>query len=151
MNIDTVVNFPFPTPPDRQALQKAEASLTHLGAIDASGRITELGLAMSNFPLSPRFSRMLVGGRQHGCLPYVIAVVATLSVGDPFLNEESIPAESPDDETNKELNAQLIVPEDSRSTRRKAYFQARQVCADILLEMKSHGVSDARRFRRLDE
>ena len=100
MNIDQVVNFPFPTPPDRAALQKAERVLVNLGALtppsSATGkqavpaRITDLGVAMSLFPLNPRFAKMLVTGQQHGCLPYVIAVVSALSVGDPFLRAESL-------------------------------------------------------------
>ena len=96
MHIDAVVNFPFPTPPDRESLQKAEKVLTHLGALAPAkggstlgGSITDIGRTMSLFPLSPRFSRMLVSGRQHGCLPYVITIVSALSVGDPFLREES--------------------------------------------------------------
>ncbi|KAG8709191.1 putative ATP-dependent RNA helicase DHR1, partial [Ceratobasidium sp. 395] len=36
MGIDAVVNFPFPTPPDREALRKAEVVLTHLGALAGS-------------------------------------------------------------------------------------------------------------------
>lgn len=100
MNIDQVINFPFPTPPDRAALQKAERVLIHLGALSAAvtsgksvtspAKITELGNAMSLFPLSPRFAKMLVVGQQHGCLPYVIAVVSALSVGDPFLRAEGL-------------------------------------------------------------
>ncbi len=35
MNIDNVATFPFPTPPDRVALRKAEQVLTHLGALSA--------------------------------------------------------------------------------------------------------------------
>jgi ATP-dependent RNA helicase DHX37/DHR1 len=34
MNIDAVVNFPFPTPPDRQGLRRAEMLLTNLGALE---------------------------------------------------------------------------------------------------------------------
>ena len=34
MGIDRVVNFPFPTPPSKEALLAAEAMLTSLGAID---------------------------------------------------------------------------------------------------------------------
>ena len=71
MHIDAVVNFPFPTPPDRESLQKAEKVLTHLGALAPAkggstlgGSITDIGRTMSLFPLSPRFSRMLVSGRQ---------------------------------------------------------------------------------------
>ncbi|KAL5520124.1 hypothetical protein ACEPAG_1784 [Sanghuangporus baumii] len=102
MHIDTVTNFPFPTPPDRTRLHKAEVLLTRLGALaftspllqplstPADGPITELGKSMALFPLSPRFSKMLVAGRQHGCLPYVITIVAALSVGDPFLHEEAL-------------------------------------------------------------
>lgn len=88
MGIDTIVNFPFPTPPDRKALDKAERVLGYLGAVEQkSRRITEVGRAMSKLPLSPRFAKMLVVGNQMECLPYVVAVVSALSVGDPFLNE----------------------------------------------------------------
>ncbi|KAM0749651.1 P-loop containing nucleoside triphosphate hydrolase protein [Meredithblackwellia eburnea MCA 4105] len=97
MNIDSVSNFPFPTPPDRESLRKAEKTLVNLGALEASasiskagGRITELGKSMALFPLSPRFSKMLVAGQQHGCLPYVVAVVCSLSVGDPFIREANL-------------------------------------------------------------
>ncbi|RSH92899.1 putative ATP-dependent RNA helicase DHR1 [Saitozyma podzolica] len=108
MAIDQVVNFPFPTPPDRQALRKAEQLLSHLGALEAptntrmingaqqvgsaGGRITDLGKAMAAYPVSPRFAKMLSIGSQHGCLPYVIAIVACLSVGDPFIHEQSVDA-----------------------------------------------------------
>ncbi|KAG6371399.1 hypothetical protein JVT61DRAFT_9407 [Boletus reticuloceps] len=96
MGIDTVVNFPFPTPPDTQALKKAETVLTHLGAVSSTplvssttpeasiatigGRITPLGKSMSLFPLAPRYSRMLVAGRQHDCLPYVITIVSIMTL-----------------------------------------------------------------------
>ncbi|KAJ2511868.1 putative ATP-dependent RNA helicase DHR1 [Coemansia sp. RSA 1939] len=87
MCLDNVVNFPFPTPPSHSALSKAERLLTWLGALDANGRITDLGRLMSVFPVAPRFAKMLIVGQQHGCLPYVIAIVAGLSVGDPFVKE----------------------------------------------------------------
>ncbi|KAJ2764556.1 putative ATP-dependent RNA helicase DHR1, partial [Coemansia nantahalensis] len=87
MNLDNVANFPFPTPPRRDALSKAERLLTWLGALDDKGRATDLGRLMSVFPVAPRFAKMLIVGQQHGCLPYVIAIVAALSVGDPFVKE----------------------------------------------------------------
>lgn len=114
MNIDAVVNFPFPTPPDRQALRRAEALLQHLGALDkpvttrmvagvqqkgiAGGRITDLGRAMASYPVSPRFAKMLVVGQQNDCLAYVIAIVAGMSVGDPFVHENSLEVGEDDDE-----------------------------------------------------
>ena len=46
----------------------------------ALAHITTLGRTMVQFPVAPRFAKMLSLGRQHGCLPYIIAIVATLSV-----------------------------------------------------------------------
>ena len=99
MNIDNVVNFPFPTAPDRSAIAKAERILTRLGALDLQGgttlgskqvaRITELGRTMALFPLNPRFAKLLVQGQQHGCLPFVVALVAAMSVGDLFVRDEA--------------------------------------------------------------
>ncbi|KAJ2087666.1 putative ATP-dependent RNA helicase DHR1 [Coemansia sp. RSA 986] len=97
MCLDNVVNFPFPTPPSRPALSKAERLLSWLGALDAKGCITDLGRLMSVFPVAPRFAKMLIIGQQHGCLPYVIAIVAGLSVGDPFVKEFSLNLDNCDD------------------------------------------------------
>ncbi|KAG2155816.1 P-loop containing nucleoside triphosphate hydrolase protein [Suillus bovinus] len=139
MNIDAVVNFPFPTPPDRQVLKKAETVLTRLGALSSTplvsqagvsmstigGQVTPLGKAMSLFPLSPRFSRMLVGSQQHGCLPYVISIVAAMSVGDPFLREEGLDADSESDGDDEGLghikNASVRAKEAMRA-RRRTFF-----------------------------
>lgn len=150
MHIDAVVNFPFPTPPDQFALKKAETVLTHLGALSVSpvvkngsmvlltnatigGHITDLGKAMSLFPLSPRFSRMLVGGRQHDCLPYVISIVSVLSVGDPFLRENGIDEEKEEsdqdvDEALSHLHNEAVKAKEARKLRRRAFFQSQQVC-----------------------
>ncbi|KAF7365220.1 putative ATP-dependent RNA helicase PB1A10.06c [Mycena venus] len=132
MHIDAVVNFPFPTPPDRATLYKAEKVLGHLGALgvessvtrgltgaqaqSVDGQITELGRLMSLFPLSPRFSRMLVSGQQQGCLPYIISIVSALSVGDPFLHDEGLTSERDnEDEDDAETDGK-------DGTRRKAFF-----------------------------
>ncbi|KAL7285666.1 hypothetical protein ACG7TL_000771 [Trametes sanguinea] len=144
MHIDAVVNFPFPTPPDRGSLQKAEKVLTHLGALSPAkggstlgGSITDVGRTMSLFPLSPRFSRMLVSGRQHGCLPYVITIVSALSVGDPFLREESLgldkeESESEDeDEDMQHLTSEAVRAKEARRVKRKAFFQSQALHAAL--------------------
>lgn len=144
MHIDAVVNFPFPTPPDRFALQQAEKILTHLGALKkptpitselgpAGGQITDLGRTMALFPLSPRYSRMLAAGQQRQCLPYVIAIVSAMSVGDPFLYEEAIQVEDddqdgPESENLLHLTSEHAKAKEMRRLRRKAYFQTQHVC-----------------------
>ena len=91
MGIQTVSNFPFPTAPNRQTLKTAEKLLQYLGALDKEkSQITAMGKRMSLFPLSPRFSKILLIANQEGCLPYVIALVSGMSVGDPFLTEYDI-------------------------------------------------------------
>ena len=60
MAIHNIVNFPFPTPPKREALAQAIKQLQFLGALDSKEKITDDGKVMSLFPLSPRFSKMLL-------------------------------------------------------------------------------------------
>jgi len=47
--------------------------------------ITELGRTMSQFPIAPRYAKMLTLGHQHNLLPYVVTVVAALSVQEVFV------------------------------------------------------------------
>ncbi|KAF8001244.1 hypothetical protein HF325_003745 [Metschnikowia pulcherrima] len=75
----------------RVSLAKAERLLVTLGALDkAKKQITDLGRTMSHFPLSPRYAKILIVGNQLECLPYVIAIVSALSVGDPFIDEQEV-------------------------------------------------------------
>ncbi|KAL6113767.1 dhx37 [Pungitius sinensis] len=99
LNIDKVVNFPFPTSPSPEALVAAEQLLVSLGALKEPPRagsvkemerarlccpISPLGRAMASFPVAPRYAKMLALGKQQDCLPYVIAVVAAMTVREIF-------------------------------------------------------------------
>lgn len=99
LNIDKVVNFPFPTSPSAEALVAAEQLLISLGALQEppqTGRvkeierarlscpITPLGRAMASFPVAPRYAKMLALGKQQDCLSYIIAVVAAMTVREIF-------------------------------------------------------------------
>uniref|UniRef100_A0A6G1SRB6 RNA helicase n=1 Tax=Aceria tosichella TaxID=561515 RepID=A0A6G1SRB6_9ACAR len=100
MNIDNVVNFPFPTRPSIDALKAAEKKLILLGALDDSkvklarfeelaktefaSRPTPLGKAMAKFPVSARCSKMIVLSPQD-LLPHVICLVSTLTVREIFI------------------------------------------------------------------
>ncbi|KAH0446002.1 hypothetical protein IEQ34_025161 [Dendrobium chrysotoxum] len=145
MNIDNVANFPFPTPPDRQALLRAEKLLLRLGALSLAAKsplgqsnsasqykITELGRSMSLFPLNTRLSKLLVQGHQHGCLPYVVALVAVMTVGDPFIKEESLHEGNDDgvgEASELSLESQYLTSEkqmalEKRKAVRSSYFKA---------------------------
>ncbi|KAI7360877.1 P-loop containing nucleoside triphosphate hydrolase protein [Hortaea werneckii] len=88
MDIDNVVNFPFPTSPDTNQLAQAERLLKNLGAIsERDGMITERGSEMMGYPVSPRFAKMLILAKMNGILDLAVAVVAGLAVGDLFIQE----------------------------------------------------------------
>ncbi|RUS17073.1 P-loop containing nucleoside triphosphate hydrolase protein [Endogone sp. FLAS-F59071] len=138
MNIDNVTNFPFPTPPDREHMTKAERLLIYLGAIDPdTKRVTDLGRTMAMFPISPRFSKMLLIGQQHNCLPYVIAIVSALSVGDPFVKnyhlDDNHPGDSDDEGSDeekdirkqeiKEIRNESVAEKEKRKLMRKQYYK----------------------------
>ncbi|KAL0435922.1 UNVERIFIED_CONTAM: ATP-dependent RNA helicase DEAH13 [Sesamum radiatum] len=94
--ISKVANFPFPTPPETDALIEAERCLKVLEALDGNGRLTPLGKAMARYPMSPRHSRMLLTAiqimqqvKEHAranlVLAYAVAAAAALSLANPFL------------------------------------------------------------------
>jgi len=103
MNIDNVVNFPFPTPPNRESIRVAESLLVNLGALDKEKKhITDLGRMMAAFPVAPRYAKMLIIGQQKGCLPYVVTLVAALTVGDPFIRDVFEEESEQDHDTKEE-------------------------------------------------
>ncbi|KAK0727343.1 P-loop containing nucleoside triphosphate hydrolase protein [Lasiosphaeria miniovina] len=120
MNLQHVVNFPFPSPPDRQSLIKAEKVLSYLSAISPSGQITRIGSTMSIFPLSPRYARILLVGHLHDCMPYTIALVAGMSAGQVFVPEnQAIPAASVP--TGDFRTTEDVIADDRRAKLRQAF------------------------------
>ncbi|KAI9783715.1 MAG: putative ATP-dependent RNA helicase DHR1 [Peltula sp. TS41687] len=116
--------FPFPSPPDPERLVKAKNLLSYLGALTKSEQLTELGRKMSALPLLPRFSKMLLTGYGHGCLPYTIALVAALSVPDLFLPENYLDtSEDLPGADDKIFDNALRLEEDAREARMKAYHR----------------------------
>ncbi|GMM28987.1 ATP-dependent RNA helicase [Martiniozyma asiatica (nom. inval.)] len=148
MGIQTVSNFPFPTPPDRKSLQKAEKLLTFLGALNKDQTtVTDIGKKMSLFPLSPRFSKMLLIANQQECLPYVIALVSGLSVGDPFLTEFDVGIqinEVKEEEENQETQQQLEARRKLRTkyNKSKALFTKLDKLSDCLKLLSAICASD---------
>ncbi|KAG0637931.1 P-loop containing nucleoside triphosphate hydrolase protein [Tuber brumale] len=131
MNIDTIANFPFPTAPDRLSLQKSERLLEYLGALDPGGALTELGRIMNFFPLSPRFSKILIIGQQHECLPYIIAIVAALSVGDVFIPEHQLGIHGEADDEDVPGNAETALEDMQRAKRRREYYRAHRAFSSL--------------------
>ncbi|KAK1766158.1 RNA helicase-like protein [Phialemonium atrogriseum] len=122
MNLQHVVNFPFPTPPDRRSLAKAEKLLAYLSAVSAGGQVTQIGSTMSIFPISPRFARILLVGHLHDCLPYTIALVAGLSAPEVFIPEsQAIPAIATQTGDDSIRTNDDVLAENRQASARRAY------------------------------
>ncbi|KAK6362029.1 putative ATP-dependent RNA helicase DHR1 [Orbilia blumenaviensis] len=133
MGLNTVVNFPFPTPPDRDEIRKAEKLLGYLGALDLKSRITNLGVTMNYFPVAPRFGRILAAGHQYNCMPYVITLVAALSVGELFIPEHQLDFSLADSEEDGSDREEDLAPDfaekmelDRKQAQRKKYNAAQR-------------------------
>ncbi|MFO0664303.1 MAG: ATP-dependent helicase HrpB [Polyangiaceae bacterium] len=59
-------DVPWLTPPPAGAVRSATELLTRLSAIDAEGRVTDLGREMARYPLHPRQSRLLLAAATAG-------------------------------------------------------------------------------------
>jgi len=79
MGIDNVVGFDFMEPPDRTRLVKSLRILFLIGAIDADGKLLEMGKSMAQFPLEPQFARCLLAAEELGCADEAVTLVAMMS------------------------------------------------------------------------
>ncbi len=91
LNLGLITSFPFIDRPHPKNIRDGIETLRDLGAItrdetDAEAeryKLTEIGLAMSRFPLDPRVSRMIIEAQKEGCVNEIAVIAAALSIQDP--------------------------------------------------------------------
>ncbi|MEM9255049.1 MAG: ATP-dependent RNA helicase HrpA [Pseudomonadota bacterium] len=83
LRLGDVAEFPFIDPPDGRLVRDGYKLLEELGAVNADGRLTKNGRAMSRLPVDPRLGRMLLAASQMGCVAELLVIVSALSVQDP--------------------------------------------------------------------
>jgi len=86
--VSDLASFRWFEPPLPRALERAEELLRDLGATDERGVITPLGRRMAEFPLHPRYARMLIEAGARGCVRPV-ALIAALTQGRSLLRRRS--------------------------------------------------------------
>ncbi|KAH8727081.1 P-loop containing nucleoside triphosphate hydrolase protein [Phaeosphaeriaceae sp. PMI808] len=103
--IDDVPNFPFLDRPPREALEKAFLQLLHLQALSEDGKISEDGLKIAKFPLTPTLGRVLVEAAkpERDCLLDIIDIISALSVENVFLNLVTEECKEEAEEARREL------------------------------------------------
>jgi len=83
LDLGEVAAFPFLEPPGPRAIADGYQLLQELSAVDARRELTALGRELSQLPVDPRIGRMILAGRENGCLAEVLVIASALSVPDP--------------------------------------------------------------------
>ncbi|XP_015968870.1 probable pre-mRNA-splicing factor ATP-dependent RNA helicase DEAH2 isoform X1 [Arachis duranensis] len=85
LGIDDLVHFDFMDPPAPETLMRALEVLNYLGALDDDGTLTKLGEIMSEFPLDPQMSKMLIVSPEFNCSNEILSMCAMLSAPNCFV------------------------------------------------------------------
>ena len=144
LNLGLVTSFPFIDRPHPKNIRDGIETLRDLGALtrDESEteaelyKLTQVGQTMSQFPLDPRVSRMIIEAKKEDCVNEIAVIAAALSIQDP--------RERPYDKIDQAAtaHAQFQHPESDFLT----YLQIWNRYSDILEKMQSQ--SKLRKFCR---
>jgi len=83
LRLGEVSRFPFVDPPDGRMVRDGYKLLEELGAVDSSGKLTDVGKRLARLPIDPRLGRMVLAAEKSGCLDAVLVIVSALAVQDP--------------------------------------------------------------------
>ena len=82
--VENINEFNWLEKPIEKSLHQTIELLTDLGALDATGALTDVGRKMVQFPLHPRYARMLLAGEDFGCVRQA-CLIAALAQGRSIL------------------------------------------------------------------
>ena len=72
-------------PPAPETLMRALEELNYLGALSDEGQLTPLGAKMSEFPLDPQMSKVLMTSEKMQCVNECVSIISMLNVPVVFL------------------------------------------------------------------
>lgn len=84
MTDEEIASFDFLSPPAPVAWEEARESLQLLGARSDDGALTDVGRLMSEIPLPPAITRMVLSARRYGCVKPVVTIAASFSTRPVF-------------------------------------------------------------------
>ena len=83
LGLGDVKDFPFVQAPPARAISDGYAILSELNCVDDRGGLTKIGRTLSQLPVDPKLSRMLLAASENDALAEVLIIAAGLSVQDP--------------------------------------------------------------------
>lgn len=84
LDVEDLLKFHFMDPPPEDNMLNSMYQLWTLGSLDNTGRLSDLGRKMVEFPLDPTLSKMLIMAEQMGCTSEILTIVSMLSVPSLF-------------------------------------------------------------------
>ncbi|GFQ88191.1 ATP-dependent RNA helicase DHX8 [Trichonephila clavata] len=84
LGINDLLSFDFMDAPPSESVILALEQLHSLSALDDEGLLTRLGRKMTEFPMDPNLSKMLIMSAQLGCSEEILTIVSMLSVQNVF-------------------------------------------------------------------
>lgn len=138
LGVDDILHFDFVTPPPVETMAAALESLYALGALDTEANLTNpLGRQMSEFPVDPPLSKMILSSATYGCGEEILTIAAMVSLGSIYsqtknqhaaeLKRQKYAVEEGDHLTLLNLFNAFV----------RARAHAQQWCADFYLNVKA--------------
>ncbi|KAK9688177.1 DEAH-box ATP-dependent RNA helicase prp43 [Basidiobolus ranarum] len=85
LSFDNLIEFDFMDPPVPESLMRSLELLIYLDAIDDDGELTDTGELMSQFPIDPQLTKMLISSPKFGCSNEILTIVSMLSAPNIFV------------------------------------------------------------------
>jgi pre-mRNA-splicing factor ATP-dependent RNA helicase DHX38/PRP16 len=117
LGVQDLLQFHFMDPPPQDNMLNSMYQLWILGAFDNQGALTPLGKNMSEFPLDPPLSKMLLISLQLDCSEEVLIIVSMLSVPSIFYRPKGREEEA------DHIHEKLQVPESDHLTLLNTFLQ----------------------------
>ncbi|XP_053652138.1 ATP-dependent RNA helicase DHX33 [Cherax quadricarinatus] len=89
VGIKNILTFDFIDKPSALHVQQAVEHLSLLGAITLRSEtleLTETGKKMAQFPIDPRYAKIILSGPEYGCTDEILTIVAVLSSESIYIN-----------------------------------------------------------------
>lgn len=117
LGVQDLLQFHFMDPPPQDNMLNSMYQLWILGAFDNQGNLTQLGKNMSEFPLDPPLSKMLLISLELACSEEVLTIVSMLSVPSIFYRPKGREEEA------DHIHEKLQVPESDHLTLLNTFLQ----------------------------
>ncbi|KAI4999792.1 hypothetical protein ZWY2020_004381 [Hordeum vulgare] len=117
LEVKNLLDFDFMDPPPKENILSSMYQLWMLGALNNVGGLTNLGWKMVEFPLDPTLAKMLLMGKELGCVDEVLTIVSMLSVPSVFFRPKDREEES------DAAREKFFVPESDHLTLLNVYLQ----------------------------